>query len=366
MLMHAMTQVPPASTTRSWLRLEPIDVVGDVEGVHGLHARAVGVPLEHRHHGAHALGERRRRPVALQLVVLDEVDARGRELADHLGELLAATARCSASRSCRSSHRSGRDMRRRVPSTPNAGPGYRSANAGGQVEVDELDRRQLLDLEEVAGHGRQQVGQRRAEVDEREAQPQAGAPAVRRGRRPIRAAADAPVSGSSSMVSTWAANRARTSSDSRATRTNVPVDCSPASTSAACSSGSEVSIIVRRDHVLGRRGGDGCRAASGAVAVSVIAITTPGGATPTSRPARGCPTRSRGSAGRGTRAHAAVRRPRRTAPPSSAVGRTTTSPSSATSRRPSTSVSTGASVDPAAQRHLLEAHALGQVGLSSA
>ena len=53
---------------------------------------AVGVPLEHRHHRAHPLRERRRRAVALQLVVLDEVDARASQLADQLGELVGRQA----------------------------------------------------------------------------------------------------------------------------------------------------------------------------------------------------------------------------------------------------------------------------------
>ena len=71
-------------------------------------------------------------------------------------------------------------MSRRVPSTPNAGPGVPLRERGGQIEVDEPDRGELLDLEEVAGDGREQVRQRGAEVVEREAQPQPGAPAGRR------------------------------------------------------------------------------------------------------------------------------------------------------------------------------------------
>ena len=54
------------------------------------------------------------------------------------------------------------------------------------------------------------------------------------------------------MLSTCAANRARRSSDSRATRTNVPVDCSPASTSAACAQRQRRLDHVGRDDV--RRG----------------------------------------------------------------------------------------------------------------
>ena len=50
---------------------------------------------------------------------------------------------------------------------------------GRQVEIDELDRRELLDLEEVAGDGREQVRQRRAEVVEREPQAQPRSPPVR-------------------------------------------------------------------------------------------------------------------------------------------------------------------------------------------
>ena len=44
------------------------------------------MPLEHGQHGSHAFGERSRRTVALQLVVLDEVDAGRGELAHELAE----------------------------------------------------------------------------------------------------------------------------------------------------------------------------------------------------------------------------------------------------------------------------------------
>ena len=45
------------------------------------------MPLEHGQHGSHPFGERSRRPVALQLVVLDEVDAGRREFPYELAEV---------------------------------------------------------------------------------------------------------------------------------------------------------------------------------------------------------------------------------------------------------------------------------------
>ena len=74
------------------VRLEPVDVVGDVERVHRLDAGAVGMALQHGHDGAHALGQRSGGAVALQLVVLDEVDSRGGELADEFAELVGREA----------------------------------------------------------------------------------------------------------------------------------------------------------------------------------------------------------------------------------------------------------------------------------
>ena len=131
---------------------------------------------QHRHDGADAFGQRRGRAVALQLVVLDEVDTGRREFAHQLGEVgrRQPDARLhdrADHRAVRSAHEppGARDAERRA--------GVPLRERGRQIEVDELDRGELLDLEQVAGHGREQVRQRRAEVVERKAQPQPGAPA---------------------------------------------------------------------------------------------------------------------------------------------------------------------------------------------
>ena len=47
---------------------------------------------------------------------------------------------------------------RRVPSIPNCGPGLASANASRQPQVEEAQPGELLQLEEIAGHGGDQIG----------------------------------------------------------------------------------------------------------------------------------------------------------------------------------------------------------------
>ena len=52
-----------------------IDFAGDIGGVHHLLSGALGVPRMHAHHRLQAFGERAMRSVALQFVVLDEIDS---------------------------------------------------------------------------------------------------------------------------------------------------------------------------------------------------------------------------------------------------------------------------------------------------
>ena len=52
-----------------------IEIAGEVEGIHHLLARSVGVIIDDAHHGPGPLVERAMRSVRLKLVVLDEVDA---------------------------------------------------------------------------------------------------------------------------------------------------------------------------------------------------------------------------------------------------------------------------------------------------
>ena len=59
---------------------------------------------------------------------------------------------------------------RRVPSMPNCGPGFASANVVGQAEVEQAEAGELLELEEVARHRRDQVRQRRPHVRDRPGQ----------------------------------------------------------------------------------------------------------------------------------------------------------------------------------------------------
>ncbi len=87
MLMQTMTHVPPAATTRSWFASSRSMSSVMLNAYIGLTAGAVGVRFSTGMTARDALGERRRRAVALQLVVLDEVDAGRGELADELGEL---------------------------------------------------------------------------------------------------------------------------------------------------------------------------------------------------------------------------------------------------------------------------------------
>ena len=52
-----------------------IELAREIEGIHHLLARSVGVIIDDAHHGADALVKRAMRSVGLKFVVLDEVDA---------------------------------------------------------------------------------------------------------------------------------------------------------------------------------------------------------------------------------------------------------------------------------------------------
>ena len=69
-----------------------IEVAGQVEGEHDLLARALGVIVDHAHNRFDPPLERTVRPVRLQFVVLDEVDAGPAELADQRRRFLGTEA----------------------------------------------------------------------------------------------------------------------------------------------------------------------------------------------------------------------------------------------------------------------------------
>ena len=52
-----------------------IDFAGEVEGIHDLFARSVGVIIDDAHHGPGPFVKRAMRAIRLKFVVLDEVDA---------------------------------------------------------------------------------------------------------------------------------------------------------------------------------------------------------------------------------------------------------------------------------------------------
>ena len=63
---------------------------------------------------------------------------------------------------------------RRVPSTPNCGPGIGFAEGGGQFEVDQLQAGELAQFVQVARDGREQIRERRPHVLQRERQDHLG------------------------------------------------------------------------------------------------------------------------------------------------------------------------------------------------
>src|SRR3954468_7219756 len=69
-----------------------VQFTGEVEGEHHLPAVPLGMTVDHRHHRADALVEGAVRAVALELVVLDEVDAGLAQRRDDIGGLPRAEA----------------------------------------------------------------------------------------------------------------------------------------------------------------------------------------------------------------------------------------------------------------------------------
>src|SRR6478609_3133885 len=59
-----------------------VEIAGQVEGVHDFPARALGVIIDHPHHGFDTPVERTGRTVRLQFVILDEIDSCAAELID--------------------------------------------------------------------------------------------------------------------------------------------------------------------------------------------------------------------------------------------------------------------------------------------
>ena len=133
-----------------------VDLAGEVEGEHQLAAGAVGGAVDLAHHRAGALLERAGRAVALQLVVLDEVEPGGGELGDQRGGRLGVEADRRLD--------DGADQRPALDAGERAGAGNAELRAGvgggeglGQAQVEEAQAGELLELEEIAGDGRHQV-----------------------------------------------------------------------------------------------------------------------------------------------------------------------------------------------------------------
>ena len=239
-LRLAMMQVPPSVSTRSWRRRissrSPVTLKANITFLPG----AVGVAVDDRHHRPGALLERAVRPVGLQLVVLDEIDAAsGEDLDQRRGALRGqADARLD----------DGADQR----------PGRDARQAAGAVDAE---LRALVARGEGLAAGRcRGCGGRRTAAARRGCRRRwrRGWAATGRDCRAARTArprsGDRPAppsppagwasatSSSGSRRSTRAPARAFSSGVSPGTATKVPDDCSPAITSTARRGSSAVSI----------------------------------------------------------------------------------------------------------------------------
>ena len=156
-----------------------LGVVGDIERYHRLAPGAVGMAVDHRHHRAHPLGQRRVGRVAVDLVVLDEVDAGGAERIDQLGGLLRRQpdARLDDGADQRPAMHAGHVAR--------AGGAKRGAwelrrVIRRQIQIEHAQAGDVAKLEQIAGDGGHQVGQVGADIGDRKADFD-DAPAIRPG-----------------------------------------------------------------------------------------------------------------------------------------------------------------------------------------
>ena len=217
-----------------------VDRAGDVDRVHRHAAEPVGVRAEHRHHRLEPRVERRVGRVADQLVVLDEVDAGRAERIDQRGGLLRRQADARLD--------DGADQRPALHARllaracdAEAGPAKPRAYVGRQVEIEQAQAGDLAELEQVAGDRGEQAsaGWRRHWRPGRRSRSRPGGTRRRAaGARRRRSAATARgPAAAASMRTTRARERSFSASVSPGSDRNVPLDCSPAITSAAFSDG---------------------------------------------------------------------------------------------------------------------------------
>jgi hypothetical protein len=210
-----------------------VDLARQVEGVHELATRAVGGPVHRCHHRPRPVLERAGRAVALQLVVLDEVEAGSGEL----GHQRRGTGGIEPDRRLDD----GSDQRPAFDAGEKAGAVDAEARArigGGelvrQADVEEPQAGELLEIEEVAGDGRDQVRQRRSHVVE--------GPGERDAAGAVRPIGPAGAGKRRPRNRPEVLERALSSGVSPGIGRKVPDDCSPAIASAASASGYAVSI----------------------------------------------------------------------------------------------------------------------------
>lgn len=158
-----------------------VDLAGQVEGEHHLLSGALGMIVDDAHHRAGAGLERAGGAVGLQLVVLDEVDAGLAEGGDQGGGLPGIEADAGLD--------DGADQRPPLDAgkPPRAGDAEAHAGIGGgeargQPQVEQAQAGELAQFEEIAGHGRDEIGQRRAEIVHRPGKGDGGAAEDRRRR----------------------------------------------------------------------------------------------------------------------------------------------------------------------------------------
>ena len=156
------------------------EIAGDVEGVHDLLAGTRRGFVDLAHHRAGAGLEGRVAIVGLQLVVLDEIDAGGGEGFDEDGDGLGVEADAGLD--------DGAEERAAFDAGEAAGSFDAEARAGigrgegeRDAEIEELDAGELLQFEEVAGDGGEQVGERACEILDRPGEGGAGAEPAARG-----------------------------------------------------------------------------------------------------------------------------------------------------------------------------------------
>ena len=143
-----------------------IEIAGEVEGDHHFLAGAVCMIVDHLHYRTGPLVERADRAIGIQFVVLDEVDAGFGEAANQGRRFLGAEP--DARLDDRAYQRPAVDIGETPGSFyPETGTRIGRRKGSRKAEIDEAKAGELPELEEIAGDGRHQVGERRTEIVER-------------------------------------------------------------------------------------------------------------------------------------------------------------------------------------------------------